>query len=56
MTGYAYIDGENMDLVFDCSRLFDFLVKLGSKSSMLSGLTKIAESYSGMMLGFSLSK
>lgn len=56
MTGYAYIDGEKMDIVYDCSRLFDFLVKLGSKSSMLSGLKKVAESYSGMMLGFSLAK
>ena len=56
MSGYAYIDGENVDLVFDCSKLFDFVVKLGTQVSALSSLTKIAESYDGMMLGFSLSR
>lgn len=56
MSGYAYIDGDNVDLVFDCSKLFDFVVKLGTKVSALGSLTKIAENYDGMMLGFSLSR
>ena len=56
MTGYAYIDGENMDVVFDCSKLFDFLVKLGSKVSILNSIAKFAENYDGMMIGFSLER
>ena len=56
MTGYAYIDGQDMDIVFDCNKLYNFLTKLGSKVSALGGIMKITESYDGMMLGFSLSK
>jgi hypothetical protein len=56
MTGYAYIDGEKMDIVYDCTKFFDFLVKLGTKVSMLSSLTKLAENYDGMMIGFSLAR
>lgn len=54
--GYAYIDGQDMDIVFDCNKLYNFLTKLGSKMSALGGIMKITESYDGMMLGFSLSK
>lgn len=54
--GYAYIDGQDMDIVFDCNKLYNFLMKLGSKMSALGGIMKITESYDGMMLGFSLSK
>lgn len=54
--GYAYIDGQDMDIVFDCNKLYNFLTKLGSKVSALGGIMKITESYDGMILGFSLSK
>lgn len=54
--GYAYIDGQDMDIVFDCNKLYNFLMKFGSKMSALGGIMKITESYDGMMLGFSLSK
>ena len=56
MTGYAFIDGDNVDLVFDCPKLFDLIVKLGAKVSSLSALTAIVEKYDGMMLGFSLTR
>ena len=56
MTGYAFIDGDNVDLVFDCPKLFDLIVKLGAKVSSLSALTTIVEKYDGMMLGFSLTR
>lgn len=56
MKGYAYLDGNSMELVFDCSKLMTFLTKLGSKVSMLSGITKLVENYDGMMVGFGFTK
>ena len=56
MSGYAYITGEGLDLVFDCHRLFDFLKALGTKVSLLSGVSKIVDNYDGMKIGFSLTK
>ncbi len=56
MKGYAYLDGNSMELVFDCSKLMTFLTKLGSKVSMLSGITKLVENYDGMMIGFGFTK
>lgn len=56
MKGYAYLDGSSMELVFDCSKLMTFLTKLGSKVSMLSGITKLVENYDGMMVGFGFTK
>lgn len=52
MKGFAYLDGEKLELVFDCSKLFDLLKALGSKSSSLGSLAELAKSYDGMMLGF----
>lgn len=52
MKGYAYLDGDSLDLVFDCSKLMTFLSKLGSKVSALNGITKIVNSFNGMMVGF----
>lgn len=56
MRGYAYLDGENLELVFDCTKLFNFLTKLGSKVSLLSPITQLVETYDGMMLGFGFNK
>ena len=56
MKGYAYIDGSSLELVFDCSKLMTFLTKLGSKVSMLNGITSLAKNYDGMMLGFGFTR
>lgn len=56
LTGYAYINGESMDLVFDCSKFFDFLVKLGAKLSATNSLSQMLEKYDGMMIGFTLAR
>lgn len=52
LNGYAYIDGEELDLVFDCTKFMNFLTKLGSKSSLLKGVTAITDKYDSMMVGF----
>lgn len=56
MKGYAYIDGSSLELVFDCSKLMTFLTKLGSKVSILNGITSLAKNYDGMMLGFGFTR
>lgn len=52
MKGYAFLDGEKLELVFDCSKLFDLLTALGSKSSSLGTIMELVKNYDGMMLGF----
>lgn len=52
LSGYAYIDGEELDLVFDCTKFTSFLSKLGSKSSLLKSVSAITNKYDSMMIGF----
>ena len=52
LNGYAYLDGDSLDLVFDCTKFTAFLSKLGSKVSLLKGITTIANKYDSMMIGF----
>ncbi len=56
LNGYAYINGESLELVFDCSRVMDLLVSLGSKMSSLKGITSIAGQFDSMMVGFEYNK
>lgn len=56
LNGYAYLNGESLDIVFDCSRMMDFLVSLGSKTSMLKGITSIANQFDSMMIGMQYNK
>ena len=56
LNGYAYINGESLELVFDCSRVMDLLVSLGSKMSSLKGITSIADQFDSMMVGFEYNK
>lgn len=56
LNGYAYINGDTLDLVFDCSKFMDFLVSLGSKTSLLKGVSTIAAQYDSMMIGFQYAK
>lgn len=54
--GYAYLEGNTLDLVFDCSGLMSFLTKLGSKVSALNSITSLLGNYDQMMVGFNFSK
>lgn len=56
MTGYAYLNGTSLDLVFDCSGLMSFLTKLGSKVSVLNSITSLFENYDQMMVGYNFAK
>ena len=54
--GYAYLEGNTLDLVFDCSGLMSFLTKLGSKVSVLNSITSLLGNYDQMMVGYNFSK
>ncbi len=56
MKGFAYIEGDSLKLVFDCSRLTNFVSTLGAKTSLLSGVTSLVKNYENVMLGFSFTK
>lgn len=56
LNGYAYISGDTLELVFDCSRMMDLLVSLGSKTSLLKGVTAIVDKYDSMMIGLGYTK
>lgn len=56
LSGYAYIDGENLDVAFDCTKLVNFLSALGSKVSMLNSLTQLVDSYENVYLGFTFAR
>jgi hypothetical protein len=56
MSGYAYISGTGLDLVFDCTRLMKMLTVLGSKVSLLNSITSLMEGYDKANIGFSFTK
>ena len=55
-TGYAYIDGTNLELVFPVNKLVEFVTALGSKISSLSSVSKMLEKYDDVYLGFQFAK
>lgn len=55
-TGYAYIDGANLELVFPVNKLIDFVTALGSRISSLSSVSKMLEKYDDVYLGFQFAK
>ncbi len=55
-TGYAYIDGSNLELVFPVDRLVSFLTTIGSKISTLSSVSSMLEKYDDVYLGFQFAK
>ena len=56
LSGYAHIDGEKLDVAFDCTKLVNFLSALGSKVSMLNSVTQLLENYDNIYLGFSYAR
>ena len=56
MKGSAYVEGDGLRLLFDCTRLLNFVSQLGAKSSLLKPVTSLLSSYENALLGFTLSK
>lgn len=53
---YVTVSGDQMFLTFDGSKLFSLMKTLGSRFNALSTITTIADSYSGMKVGFSFTR
>lgn len=55
-TGYAYINGTELEIVFPVNKLVDFMKTLGSKVSALSSVTSMLDKFENANLGFAFSK
>ena len=55
-TGYAYINGTNLELVFPVDKLVDFVTAVGSKISALKNVTAMLEKFENTYLGFAFAK
>lgn len=56
LSGYAYLNGDSLDVAFDCTRLANFLTALGSKVSALNSVTTMLKNYDAVLLGFTFSR
>ena len=55
-TGYAYISGMDLELVFPVDKLMNFITAVGSKVSALSSITSMLEKFENAYFGFAFSK
>lgn len=55
-TGYAYISGSNLELVFPVDKLVNLMKLVGSKISALSTVTSLLENVDNAYLGFAFAK
>lgn len=56
INGYAYISGQQLQLVFSVDKFTKFVVNLGSKISALNSITSLLKQYENAYLGFEFSK
>ena len=56
VTGYAYISGMELKLVFPVTKLVDMIRTLGSKITYLKSITTLLENYENVYLGFGFAK
>ena len=56
LKGFAHMNGDKLDVVFDCTRLVNFLSALGSKVSMLSSITQLVKNYDNVLVGFTYNR
>ncbi|MBR5464349.1 MAG: DUF4923 family protein [Alistipes sp.] len=56
MSGYAYISGKELKLVFPVTKLVNMIRTLGSKISYLNTITTLLENYENVYLGFGFAK
>lgn len=55
-TGYAYINGTNLEIVFSVNKLVDFVTAVGSKISALKNITSMLEKFENAYVGFAFAK
>lgn len=55
-TGYAYISGSDLQLVFPVEKLVSLVTAIGSKISSLSSVTTMLQKYDDVYLGFEFEK
>lgn len=56
VTGYAYVSGGNLQLVFPVDKLVSFVTAVGSKVSSLSSLATLLKKYDDVNIGFEFAK
>lgn len=56
ISGYAFLNGTSLDLVFPFEKLMTVLTKLGSQISALNTVTSLLNQYDNIMIGFEFSK
>lgn len=56
LTGYAYISGSELQLVFPVTKLVDVITAIGSKVSSLQTVAAMLEKYKEVYLGFAFTK
>ncbi|MDO4758381.1 MAG: DUF4923 family protein [Rikenellaceae bacterium] len=56
MSGYAYISGKELKLVFPVTKLINMIRTLGSKISYLKNISALLENYENVYLGFGFAK
>lgn len=56
LRGFAHMSGDNLDVVFDCTKLVNFLSALGSKVSMLNSITQLVSNYDNVLVGFTFNR
>lgn len=54
--GKAYINGEELQLLFPTEKFMDFVIALGSKVSALKSVTSVLEKYDHIELGLAFKK
>ncbi len=54
--GKAYINGEELQLLFPTEKFMDFIIALGSKVSALKSVTSLLEKYDNIELGLAFKK
>lgn len=55
-TGYAYISGTELEIVFSANKLVDFVTAVGSKISSLKTITSMLEKVENAYIGFAFAK
>lgn len=55
-TGYAYISGTNLEIVFPVNKLVDFVTAVGSKISSLKSIVSMLEKVENAYVGFAFAK
>jgi hypothetical protein len=56
LSGFAYLNGDSLDIVYDCSKLMNFLTALGTKVNMLNSLTTFLQNYDNVYVGFTFNR